>query len=77
MVGGDGAKMRAHAASGHTICGEYIGTVLARAGVRSAVRGAGRHSARNLKARQKARRCGFPGRQSSHLPNTYDKKDRR
>ena len=31
MVGGDGAKMRAYAASGKTICGEYIGTVLAQA----------------------------------------------
>ena len=31
MVGGDGAKMRAFAASGKTICGEYIGHVLAQA----------------------------------------------
>ena len=31
MVGGDGAKMRAYAAAGKTICGEYIGTVLAQA----------------------------------------------
>lgn len=31
MVGGDGAKMRAYASSGKTICGEYIGTVLAQA----------------------------------------------
>ena len=31
MVGGDGAKMRAYAASGKTICGEYIGSVLAQA----------------------------------------------
>ena len=31
MVGGDGAKMRAFAASGKTICGEYIGSVLAQA----------------------------------------------
>ena len=31
MVGGDGARMRAYAASGKTICGEYIGTVLAQA----------------------------------------------
>ena len=31
MVGGDGAKMRAYASSGRTICGEYIGTVLAQA----------------------------------------------
>lgn len=31
MVGGDGAKMRAFAASGKSICGEYIGSVLAQA----------------------------------------------
>ena len=31
MVGGDGARMRAHAASGKTICGEYIGNVIAQA----------------------------------------------
>ena len=31
MVGGDGARMRAYAKSGKTICGEYIGTVLAQA----------------------------------------------
>ena len=31
MVGGDGAKMRAYALSGKTICGEYIGSVLAQA----------------------------------------------
>jgi len=31
MIGGDGAKMRAYAASGKTICGEYIGSVLAQA----------------------------------------------
>ena len=31
MVGGDGARMRAYAVSGKTICGEYIGTVLAQA----------------------------------------------
>lgn len=31
MVGGDGAKMRQYAASGKTICGEYIGCVLAQA----------------------------------------------
>ena len=31
MVGGDGAKMRAYAASGKTVCGEYIGSVLAQA----------------------------------------------
>ena len=31
MVGGDGARMRAYAASGKTICGEYIGSVLAQA----------------------------------------------
>ena len=31
MVGGDGARMRAYASSGKTICGEYIGTVLAQA----------------------------------------------
>ena len=31
MVGGDGAKMRSHAASGRTICGEYIGGVIAQA----------------------------------------------
>ena len=31
MVGGDGAKMREHAVSGKTICGEYIGSVLAQA----------------------------------------------
>ena len=31
MVGGDGAKMRQYASSGKTICGEYIGSVLAQA----------------------------------------------
>ena len=31
MVGGDGARMREYAKSGKTICGEYIGTVLAQA----------------------------------------------
>ena len=31
MVGGDGAKMRTFAKSGKTICGEFIGTVLAQA----------------------------------------------
>ncbi|MGN0991937.1 MAG: L-serine ammonia-lyase, iron-sulfur-dependent, subunit alpha [Candidatus Ventricola sp.] len=31
MVGGDGARMRAYASSGRTICGEYIGSVLAQA----------------------------------------------
>ena len=31
MVGGDGAKMREYAASKKSICGEYIGTVLAQA----------------------------------------------
>ena len=31
MVGGDGAKMRAHVAAGKTICGEYIGGVIAQA----------------------------------------------
>ena len=31
MVGGDGAKMREYAQSGKTICGEYIGGVLAQA----------------------------------------------
>jgi len=31
MVGGDGARMREYAGSGKTICGEYIGTVLAQA----------------------------------------------
>ena len=31
MIGGDGAKMRAYAGSGKTICGEYIGSVLAQA----------------------------------------------
>ena len=31
MVGGDGAKMRAYAASGKSICGEHIGSVLAQA----------------------------------------------
>ena len=31
MVGGDGAKMRKYAASGKSICGEYIGSVLAQA----------------------------------------------
>jgi len=31
MVGGDGAKMREYAKSGKTICGEYIGSVLAQA----------------------------------------------
>ena len=31
MVGGDGAKMRAYVASGRTICGDYIGSVIAQA----------------------------------------------
>ncbi|MDO5377024.1 MAG: L-serine ammonia-lyase, iron-sulfur-dependent, subunit alpha [Clostridia bacterium] len=31
MVGGDGAKMRAYVAAGRTICGEYIGGVIAQA----------------------------------------------
>jgi len=31
MVGGDGARMREYAKNGKTICGEYIGTVLAQA----------------------------------------------
>ena len=31
MVGGDGARMRAYAAGGKTICGEYIASVLAQA----------------------------------------------
>ena len=31
MVGGDGARMRAYAASGRTVCGEYIGSVIAQA----------------------------------------------
>ena len=31
MVGGDGAKMREYVSSGKTICGEYIGAVLAQA----------------------------------------------
>ena len=31
MVGGDGAKMRAYVAAGKTICGEYIGSVIAQA----------------------------------------------
>lgn len=31
MVGGDGAKMRTHVAAGKTICGEYIGGVIAQA----------------------------------------------
>lgn len=31
MVGGDGEKMRAYVASGKTICGEYIGQVIAQA----------------------------------------------
>ena len=31
MVGGDGAKMRAYVASGKTICGDYIGQVIAQA----------------------------------------------
>lgn len=31
MAGGDGAKMREYAASGRTICGEYIGSVIAQA----------------------------------------------
>ena len=31
MVGGDGAKMRAYVAAGKTICGEYIGGVIAQA----------------------------------------------
>ena len=31
MVGGDGARMRAYVAAGKTICGEYIGGVIAQA----------------------------------------------
>ena len=31
MVGGDGAKMRAYAASGRTICGDYMAGVIAQA----------------------------------------------
>ena len=31
MVGGDGAKMREYVASGKTICGDYIGSVIAQA----------------------------------------------
>ena len=31
MVGGDGARMREYAKNGKTICGEYIGSVLAQA----------------------------------------------
>ena len=31
MVGGDGAKMRAYAARGKTICGDYAGQVIAQA----------------------------------------------
>ncbi len=31
MVGGDGAKMRRYAESGRTICGDYIGSVIAQA----------------------------------------------
>lgn len=31
MVGGDGAKMRAYVAAGKTICGDYIGGVIAQA----------------------------------------------
>ena len=31
MVGGDGARMRAYVAAGRTICGEYIGGVIAQA----------------------------------------------
>ena len=31
MVGGDGAKMRAYVQSGKTICGDYIGQVIAQA----------------------------------------------
>lgn len=31
MVGGDGAKMRAYVAAGKTICGDYIGSVIAQA----------------------------------------------
>lgn len=31
MVGGDGAKMRAYVAAGKTICGEYMGGVIAQA----------------------------------------------
>ena len=31
LVGGDGARLRAYGAAGKTICGEYIGTVLAQA----------------------------------------------
>lgn len=31
MVGGDGEKMRAYVAAGRTICGEYVGRVIAQA----------------------------------------------
>lgn len=31
MVGGDGEKMRAYVAAGKTICGEYVGQVIAQA----------------------------------------------
>ena len=31
MVGGDGAKMRAYVQNGKTICGDYIGQVIAQA----------------------------------------------
>lgn len=31
MVGGDGAKMRAYVAAGNTICGDYMGKVIAQA----------------------------------------------
>ena len=31
MVGGDGARMRAYAARGRTICGDYAGQVIAQA----------------------------------------------
>ena len=31
MVGGDGARMRAYVAAGKTICGDYIGQVIAQA----------------------------------------------
>ena len=33
MVGGDGAKMRAYVQSGKTICGDYIGQVIAQADI--------------------------------------------
>ena len=31
LVGGDGGKMRAYAASGKTVCGDYLGQVIAAA----------------------------------------------